>query len=128
MKPLTLEWITKAEEDFAAATALPRLRKHVLPNAVCFHSQQCAEKYLKAQLQEAGLPVPKIHDLTFLIQRVLPAAPLLAALHPALLRLTDYGVDFRYPGHQATQKEAKSALRDCRSVRGEIRHTMGLPP
>ncbi len=67
MKPLTLEWITKAEEDFAAAIASDRLRKHVPPNAVCFHSQPCAEEYPKARLREAGLPVPKIHDLTFLL-------------------------------------------------------------
>jgi HEPN domain-containing protein len=128
MKPLTLEWIAKAEEDFAAAIALARLRRHILPNAVCFHGQQCAEKYLKAQLQEAGLPVPKIHDLTFLLQQLLPIHPLLAALHPNLLRLTDYGVDFRYPGNQATLIDAKSALRDCRTVRREIRHALGLPP
>lgn len=127
MKPLTLEWITKAEEDFEAAIALARLRKHVLPNAVCFHGQQCAEKYLKARLQEAGLPVPKIHDLTFLLQRLLPIDPLLAALHSHLLRLTDYGVDFRYPSHQATLQDAKSALSDCRVVRREIRNALGLP-
>jgi HEPN domain-containing protein len=40
MNPLTLEWIEKAEGDFA--TAQRELRAHKLPNydAVCFHAQQ----------------------------------------------------------------------------------------
>lgn len=56
MNPLTLEWIDKAEGDFATAGREIRVRK--LPNydAVCYHAQQCAEKYLKALLQEANIP------------------------------------------------------------------------
>lgn len=126
MKPLTREWVAKAEEDFTAASSLARLRRHTLPNAVCFHCQQCAEKYLKARLQEAGLTVPKIHDLTALLTRLLAIEPLWHALAPALLRLTDYGVDFRYPGNEATKQEAKSALKDCRAVRNEARTSLGL--
>jgi hypothetical protein len=50
MKPLTQEWIEKAEGDFR--TARRELQAKRLPNydAVCFHAQQCAEKYLKARL------------------------------------------------------------------------------
>jgi HEPN domain-containing protein len=44
------EWVQKAEEDYQAALALSRLRKRPTPNAVSFHCQQCAEKYLKAFL------------------------------------------------------------------------------
>ncbi len=59
MKPLTREWIKKAEADLA--TAQRELCARRLPNydAVCFHAQQCDEKYLKARLQEANLPSPK---------------------------------------------------------------------
>jgi HEPN domain-containing protein len=54
MNPITLEWVEKAEGDFAAAER--ELAVVVDPNydAVCFHAQQCAEKYLKARLQEAA--------------------------------------------------------------------------
>jgi HEPN domain-containing protein len=55
MKPLTAEWISKAENDFATALRESRVRKNVNYDAVCFHAQQCAEKYLKARLQEAGI-------------------------------------------------------------------------
>ena len=58
MNPLTHEWIQKAEEDFEAAQRLSRSRTIPLWNAVCFHAQQCAEKYLKACLQEEELALP----------------------------------------------------------------------
>lgn len=70
--------------------------------------------------------MPKIHDLTVLLQRLLAIEPLWSALLPALLRLTDYGVDFRYPGNNATKTEARSALKDCRSIRQEARASLGL--
>jgi hypothetical protein len=54
MKPITQEWISKAEGDFA--TAQRELQAQEMPNydAVCFHCQQCIEKYLKAYLQGAS--------------------------------------------------------------------------
>lgn len=52
MKPTTAEWATKAEGDFATAGRELRARKTPNYDAVCFHGQQCAEKYLKAVLQE----------------------------------------------------------------------------
>ncbi len=53
MKLLTREWIDKAEGDFATASREIRVRKSPNYDAVCFHAQQCAEKYLKALLQES---------------------------------------------------------------------------
>ena len=51
MKDNSLEWVAKAEADFATA----RRELHVKdeqPNydGVCFFSQQCVEKYLKGYL------------------------------------------------------------------------------
>ncbi len=55
MKPLTREWVEKAEGDFATARRELRARKDPNYDAACFHAQQCAEKYLKACLQEEDL-------------------------------------------------------------------------
>jgi HEPN domain-containing protein len=52
------EWVVKAETDYKAALALARRRKDPLPEVVCFHCQQCAEKYLKAFLIARGMPFP----------------------------------------------------------------------
>ena len=40
-------WVAKAEQDFQAATFLAGKRKKPVPEIVCFHCQQAAEKYLK---------------------------------------------------------------------------------
>ena len=42
-------WVEKAEEDFVLAQSALR-RKKPLITGVCFHAQQCAEKYMKALL------------------------------------------------------------------------------
>ena len=44
------EWINKAEDDFEGAKDIARRRKRPLPDLVCFHCQQSAEKYLKSFL------------------------------------------------------------------------------
>jgi HEPN domain-containing protein len=114
MKAATREWVSKAEEDFLAAVDLSR-RRTPLWSSVCFHAQQCAEKYLKSRLEEAGLRVPKIHDLDVLLNLVLPVEPRWSALQPACQRLTDYAVDFRYPGHSAHKAHAQQALKDAKA-------------
>ena len=48
MKPLTREWVEKAEGNYATARRESRVRKKPNFDAVCFHAQQSAEKYLKA--------------------------------------------------------------------------------
>jgi len=53
MKPLTAEWVEKAEEDWVSLLRSYRARKDPSYNVACFHAQQCAEKYLKARLVEA---------------------------------------------------------------------------
>jgi hypothetical protein len=40
--------------------------------------------------------------------------------------MTDFAVDFRYPGSEATQREAKTAITDCKAVRREERLALGL--
>lgn len=77
-------------------------------------------------MEEAGLRIVKTHDLEILLNTLLPIEPLWAALRPALQDLTDFAVDFRYPGNQATKQEASMALRDCKSVRKEARLALGL--
>jgi HEPN domain-containing protein len=130
MRPLTAEWIAKAEEDYAAAQHLSRKRKSTLPSIVCFHCQQCAEKYLKARLVEAGKHHPKTHDLEEVLDLVLPIEPHLEVFRGRLASLTDYAFEFRYPGESATKEVARIALASCRSVREELRRCLGLdrPP
>lgn len=127
MNPVTQEWVEKAEADFHVALREFRARKHPSLDAVCFHAQQCVEKYLKARLQEAGISFPKTHSLPMLLNLACTVEPLWSALQPQAGRLNAYAVAFRYPGSSATKQEAKQALVDCRIVRQEARLAFGLP-
>ncbi|MFN0080743.1 MAG: HEPN domain-containing protein [Prosthecobacter sp.] len=71
MKTATLEWIAKGEEDWSVAQSLARRRRKPVHNSVCYHCQQCAEKYLKARLEEAGVLIFKSHDLPHLLTLVI---------------------------------------------------------
>ena len=126
MKTSTREWIAKAEEDFALATTLARPRTKPLWGPLSFHAQQCAEKYLKARLNEAGLPIQRTHDLVQLLNQALQVESLWAAFAPSLQQLSNYGVQPRYPGYIVTKTEAKEALRICRDFRREARAALGL--
>ncbi len=120
-------WIDKAEGDWTVAGREIRARKAPNYDAVCFHAQQCAEKYLKAQLQEESIPTSKTHALGKLLDLLLPTHFLWAAMRPALDTLSIYAVDFRYPGDNADKEEARAAVKLCRSVRETIRLSLGLP-
>jgi HEPN domain-containing protein len=126
MKLITQEWVDKAEGDFA--TAQRELRVQQMPNydAVCFHSQQCTEKYLKACLQEENIAFSKTHDLGTLLDLLLPVKPTWATLRPVLDALTTYAVEFRYPGVSATQALATQAFQDCVAIRQIIRQYFHL--
>ncbi len=126
MNPLVREWIGKAEGDFTTAERELRARKKPNYDAACFHAQQCAEKYLKAFLQERGLPFVKTHNLVALLDQALVAVPSLELLRPDLQRLNLYAVQVRYPGESADKGTAREAVSVCRHVREALRTTLGL--
>jgi len=126
MNPLTREWIQKAESDILVAEKLLRVRKLPANDAICFHAQQCAEKYLKALLQEHGKHIPKLHDLGELLNLVVSFDPACQFLLADLETLNDYAVDFRYPGAFATREEARAAVKAAQVVREFLRQRLGI--
>jgi len=121
------EWIEKAETDHESARVLILHRRRPVPDAVCFHCQQCAEKYLKAFLVHHGSPPPRTHDLKNLLLLCLPYDGSLVRLATPLDRLNLYSVDMRYPGTSATVAEARAARITLRQIRTKLRTAMGLP-
>ncbi len=120
MNPLTLEWIEKAEEDYNAAKWLQQ-SPNPLYNSICFHIQQCIEKYLKAWLQEANIPFTRTHDLDELLNLILPTLPIWQSWGPDFKIISTYAVESRYPGDVATFDDTQHALRICEEVRQAIR-------
>ena len=79
-------------------------------------------------MKELGLTVPKTHDLER--RRALLAAHD-AALRPlkrGLEFLTRFAVETRYPGDDASKREAEAALRWAERVRTAARTLLGIRP
>src|SRR5262245_45913613 len=105
-----------------------RTRKYPSYDAAVFHAQQCAEKYLKARLEEAAIGFARTHDLLMLHQLVVPMEPTWQVLQTPLAFLNPFAVAYRYPGIIATRADAKDAIADCREVRCVLRISFGLLP
>jgi HEPN domain-containing protein len=119
---VTQQWVQKAENDLQTATYTLQLGEEGPTDTICFHAQQCIEKYLKALLVLHGIEFPRTHNLGVLIAR-LPQQ-----IRPQLTpeeqeRLTDYATTTRYPGdyEPIPLGEAKSAVRLARRARRNIR-------
>ena len=125
MKSITVEWIAKAEADFASAERECRARTRTNYDAACFHAQQCAEKYIKARLAEGGLSGAKTHDLVALLESVIQLEPLWDASREDLAFLSDFAVAYRYPGDSAGKETALDALKRCRRFRAAACAALG---
>jgi HEPN domain-containing protein len=125
MKRSTRAWVRKAESDYQLAAAIGREGKP-FHDEQCFHSQQSAEKYLKALLEERGLAVPRTHVLKDVLGLLVAHYPSLAGFRRALTFLTRFSVDIRYPGDRASKRQAASALRWAGEVRAACRTLLGI--
>jgi HEPN domain-containing protein len=126
MKPLVREWVAKAEADFASANRELRARKTPNYDAACFHAQQCAEKYLKARLQDAGIRFSKTHDLAVLVELLRPVEPEWELMRPGLRQLSSCAVETCYPGRSADKEEAREAVGLAKQVRIVAQGSLGM--
>ncbi len=126
MNSIVSEWVEKAEGDFQTAERKMRARKAPNYDAVCFHAQQCAEKYLKAFLIHRQIPFRPIHDLEVLLGLITPISADFEFTRDLLLLLNDYAVDIRYPSEFATKDEARAAVKAMRTVRAFMRQKLRL--
>ena len=127
MKKATREWVRKAEADYQLAVPIGR-RRDPFHDQRCFHFQQSAEKYLKALLEELGMVVPKIHELERARALLEPHYPTLRLKRRGLAFLSNFAVGVRYPGDNATKRQADAAVRWAGQVRAACRAVLGLRP
>ncbi len=90
------EWLWFAEQDLKAAQKLVREDEVILLPAV-FHSQQCAEKALKAFLVLKKQPLRKTHDLVQLVKQCLKFDESFELLLDIAVDLNPYVSQSRYP-------------------------------
>jgi HEPN domain-containing protein len=119
MKDATAEWVLKAEDDFEVAQRALGSRDAEPPitDAVCFHCQQCAEKYLKAFLRENDTQFRPAHPLIPLLEICLTIDDEFEPLRDDLQDLEGFAVAVRYPGIAPTVEIAERAIVAARRVR-----------
>jgi HEPN domain-containing protein len=118
--------VTKAEGDYDVILLLLKSRKKTRFDQICFHSQQCIEKYLKGRLNEANIAFPKTHDLVAVLKLSQPIEPLWGVFAMPFRSVTDWAVLPRYPGSFATAAQGKEAVKICRRFRKVARASLGL--
>lgn len=126
MNDLTIEWIAKAEGDYASAGREYRARRNPNYDAACFHAQQVAEKYLKAWLQEQCVIFPRTHSLIVLLELCLPLDASFEFLRDGLILLERYAVQYRYPGETADKSDARLAFQAGQAVRVFMRNKFSI--
>ncbi|MDE0200335.1 MAG: HEPN domain-containing protein [Caldilineaceae bacterium] len=113
-------WLRFSVEDLEVAQ---RLLADGLSSSrfVCWHSQQAAEKALKAALILEEIEFPFTHDLNAL-HNLLPDSWPLPVDHSELADLTEWAVEARYPGEwpQATESDAIRAESQARATRDSV--------
>jgi HEPN domain-containing protein len=123
------QWASKADHDFRNAEYTLTLQEDCPFDTVCFHAQQCAEKYLKALLLQAGGEPPRAHDLRLLLQRL--PADMAGLFHMEdMVALNRYSIEARYPGEweEISRTEAERAVMLARGVCVAARRLLGTVP
>jgi len=126
MNELTEEWVDKAEEDFNSADLLLHAGEVPLPSPACFHCQQCAEKYLKAFLQEHQIQFERTHVLMALLELCIPLDRDFEKLGVDLDSLEGYAVAVRYPGAIVPVTLAEVAYKTTSRIRAFVRGKLKL--
>ncbi len=109
-------WLRFAREDLHVVELMlaedPPVARHA-----CLHSQQAAEKALKAALVLEGIDFPFVHDLDAL-RNLVPGEWSVDIPPVVLARLTEWGMEARYPGDwpEPTADDAARAESEARAV------------
>ena len=115
------EWVAKAENDLKTAVHTLKLGEQCPTDTVCFHAQQCVEKYLNAYLVLKGVDFPKTHDIERLMA-LRPRGTGLPVTGQEQAVLSDYATAARYPGWgHIPIRDARQAVAIARRVRRHMR-------
>ena len=105
-------WIHKSEHDLASAKKLIWGEAPINDTAI-YHTQQCAEKIIKAFLCYKQIEIPKTHDVELLIELATENDASFIELTYYAECLTPYATAFRYPGidFEPEIQEVEEAIR-----------------
>jgi HEPN domain-containing protein len=111
----------KAEGDYRTARREFQTADEPNYDAVCFHAQQCVEKWMKAVLIHNSVDPPRIHNLERLYESLQSVCPNVTLDIEELRDLTGVGMAVRYPGEAADREDAAKALAICEGLRDALK-------
>ena len=123
----TDRWLAFAKEDHRIAELA---MKEGLYNQVCFHSEQCVEKVLKAWLAGENKTIPRTHRMADLLTLV--SAKIVGDMAEEILLMDRFYIPTRYPDALPgsleeglpNQQEAQEALNTATKVLRSIGATL----
>jgi len=121
------DWLLKAESDLKIGKDEIQMEDPAT-DAICFHMQQCVEKCLKAFLIYNNVEIKKTHVLEELIKECIKIDKDFSYLFEIKAHnLTDYAVEFRYPGEILfpSKSETKNAILIAERVKNFVLKRIG---
>ena len=117
MKIVVWRWIERANQDLRSARNDLKDDPPITNNA-CFHTQQCAEKVLKAYLVTRHQHVEKTHDLTDILKKCIQQDSEFFILKDDVVMLNNYAVTTRYPDNwrEIPVEEAVEAIENAERI------------
>jgi HEPN domain-containing protein len=106
------EWLLHANSDLSLAR-LAQGHAEILPELICFHTQQAVEKALKAVLLASGVDFPLVHDIDELLEIAQQGGTVVPPQFADAGSLTPYAVGLRYPAEveSISADEVEEAIR-----------------
>jgi HEPN domain-containing protein len=122
---LAKEWLKKAEHDLGTARLIAD-NDMLYADQVCYHSQQAAEKSLKAVLAYKGTDIPKTHNVARLIELAAEYVEFNEDFYEFSDVLDSYATDVRYPmgDFEPEASEAADALKMAEAVFSFVKSRM----
>lgn len=114
---LTKSWLKKSKRDLETALRLSREPDPYSDTAI-YHYQQCAEKALKGFVVFNNIRFEKAHDLSVLLQLIIPINEKFSSLIDEADTLTPYSTTFRYPGEdiEPTKEEFDEIAKSTNNI------------
>ena len=114
-------WFRRADDDLILIEAIIK-GDIFLPNPICFHAQQVAEKYLKGFLAYKDLHTRKIHDLEILVKDCQKIDNSFEEILESVKFLNQFYIETRYPGDyvEFSKKDAERSYQEALKIKDFI--------
>jgi HEPN domain-containing protein len=112
-----MEWLRYAKSDLNTARHMFNDVNPKETEISCYHTQQCAEKSLKAYLIAHGTEAPRTHDLVELNKLCTEHEASFSVMQQHCVSLNPYSVHVRYPNELSVDDDiTKSAINKAQII------------